>query len=166
MEESSNNNSSNQNANDTSSKSVNSNGEDIDYNAQLSTAWSNLATGAVSIWKKATDATADIINVINQPEEEEDFRFPRPHEITQESTTITEGSSRKNTSSSTMSSWDSLSEFAQTDDQNVSKSSVGNGTLTSPMQTDEHKLGNSGKKTGKVQAKESTGEDFFASFGI
>lgn len=167
MEESSANNS-NHPAVDTSSKIVNhnSNGEDIDYNAQLSTAWSNLATGAVSIWKKATDVTADIINVINQPEEEEDFRFPRPHEITQESILSSEGSSRKNTSSSTMSSWDSLPDLASSADRNVTKSSIGNATRNSPMQADEHQLRHSGKKIGNAQAKESTGEDFFASFGV
>lgn len=137
----------------------NSNEDNSNYNEQISTAWSSLATGAVNIWKKATDVTTDIISVINQPEEE-DFRFPRPLEIAQESSPSVENNS-KNTPSSTMSSWDSLSDIASGEDR---KTSVGNVARSSP--TDDNKNGNSAKKTTKAQAKESTGEDFFASFGI
>jgi hypothetical protein len=35
-------------------------------------------TGAVGLWKQATEVTSDIVNIITKPEDEEDAKFPRP----------------------------------------------------------------------------------------
>jgi len=40
--------------------------------------WAAITTGAVGLWKQATEVTSDLVNIITKPEEEEDARFPRP----------------------------------------------------------------------------------------
>lgn len=137
-----------------------------DLNEQLVSAWSSLTIGAATIWKQAITQIQ-----LDDPAQEEDYRFPRPPGATTTSNNTSNKSSTNGNngigsapvSVSSHASWDSLSDVLPINNNNNNSNT---NSSASPIRLTSHTPANTSAKKDTNKDKDSSEDDFFASFGV